>query len=167
VLCALPALLTEGLLPLRERVIPRLLAEAPPPDPGRLAANAEGVRFTVVFDREGFSPKLFAELQAQRIAILTYHKYPEASWPREEFSRQSVRLVSGQVVERELAERGTRLSNGLWVREVRSRSTDGSQSSILSTHRGLDLAKIAAWMPARWSQENFLRVRREVAHVSV
>jgi hypothetical protein len=49
----------------------------------------------------------------------------------------------------------------LWVREVRARSANGSQSSILSTHRGLDLVKIAAWMPARWSQENFLRYMRE------
>lgn len=146
---------------LREQVIPRLLAEAPQPDAGTLAADPAAVRFTMVFDREGFSPKLFAELQAQRVAILTYHKYPEAPWPSEEFSRQSVRLVSGEVVERELAERGTRLSNGLWVREVRARSTGGSQSSILSTHRGLDLVKIAAWMPARWSQENFLRYMRE------
>ena len=146
---------------LREQVVPQLLAEAPQPDAGTLAADPEAVRFTMVFDREGFSPKLFADLQAQRIAILTYHKYPEDPWPSEEFSRQSVRLVSGEVVERELAERGTRLSNGLWVREVRARSSDGSQSSILSTHRGLDLTQIAAWMPARWSQENFLRYMRE------
>jgi len=154
--------LHQGLIAaLRGQVIPRLLADAPQGDAGTLAANPAAVRFTVVFDREGFSPKLFAELQAQRVAILTYHKYPEAPWPSEEFSPQWVRLVSGEVVERELAERGTRLSNGLWVREVRARSADGSQSSILSTHRGLDLVKIAAWMPARWSQENFLRYMRE------
>jgi hypothetical protein len=88
---------------LREQVILRLLAEAPQPDAGTLAADPEAVRFTMVFDREGFSPKLFADLQAQRIAILTYHKYPEDPWPSEEFSRQSVRLVSGEVVERESA----------------------------------------------------------------
>ena len=144
--------LHKGLIAaLREQVIPRLLAEAPQPDADTLAANPHAVRFTVVFDREGFSPKLFAELQAQGIAILTYHKYPKDPWPVEEFSRHSVRLVSGEVVERELAERGTRLSNGMWVREVRARSADGLQSSILSTHWGLDLTQIAAWMPARWS----------------
>ena len=142
---------------LREQVIPRLLVEAPQPEASRLAADPGALRFTVVFDREGFSPTLFAQLQAQQIAMLTYHKYPEDLWPVQEFSRQSVRLVSGEVVERELAEGGTRLSNGLWVREVRARSPEGSQSSILSTHRGLDLIQIAAWMPARWSQENFLR----------
>jgi len=154
--------LHKGLIAaLREQVIPRLLRDAPQSEAGTLAGDPTAVRFTMVFDREGFSPKLFAELQAQRIAILTYHKYPEVAWPSEEFSPQLVRLVSGEVVERALAERGTRLSNGLWVREVRARSAEGSQSSILSTHRGLDLTKIAAWMPARWSQENFLRYMRE------
>jgi hypothetical protein len=146
---------------LRDRVIPQLLADAPQPDAARLAADPTAMRFTVVFDREGFSPELFRELKDQRIAILTYHKYPEDPWPAEEFRRQSVRLVSGEVVERELAERGTCLSNGLWVREVRARREDGSQSSILSTHPKYDLSGIAAWMPARWSQENFLRYMME------
>jgi hypothetical protein len=72
-----------------------------------------------------------------------------------------VRLHTGQVVTRELAERGTQLSNGLWMREVRARSEEGSQSSILSNHRRLNLTQMAAWMPARWSQENFLKYMRE------
>lgn len=146
---------------LREQVIPRLLADAPPMDPATLAADPLAVRFMIVFDREGFSPKWFADLKAERIAILTYHKYPGENWPVEEFRPYSVRLPSGEVVERELAERGTCLSNGLWVREVRARSADGSQSSILCTHWHLDLTKIAVWMPARWSQENFLKYMRE------
>jgi hypothetical protein len=60
-----------------------------------------------------------------------------------------------------VAERGTRLSNGLWVREVRELSATGTQSSILSTDLRLDLARIAARMAARWSQENFLKYMRE------
>lgn len=100
-------------------------------------------------------------MKAQRIAVLTYHKYPAEPWPAEEFSTHSVRLVSGEVLERDLAERGTCLSNGLWVREVRARSADGSQSSILSTNPRLELVQIGAMMPARWSQENFLKYMRE------
>ena len=65
-----------------------------------------------------------------------------------------MRLHTGDIVTRDLAEQSTQLSNGLWVREVRVRGADGHQTSILSTHRHLDLARIAAWMPARWSQEN-------------
>ena len=146
---------------LRQRVIPRLLADAPKLDAAKLASDPQAMRFTVIFDREGFSPKLFAEFKELRIGILTYHKFPGENWPLEEFSTRSVRLYSGEVVERELAERGTQLSNDLWVREVRARGSDGSQSSMLSTHRRLDLTQIAAWLPARWSQENFLKYMRE------
>ena len=152
----------EGLIAaLRQQVIPRLLADAPELDAAKLEADPQGMRFTVIFDREGFSPKLFAELKEQRIGILTYHKYPKDNWPVEEFSTRSVRLHTGEVVERELAERGTQLSNGLWVREVRARGSDGSQVSMLSTNFRLDLTQIAAWLPARWSQENFLKYMRE------
>ena len=146
---------------LREQVIPRLLADAPQLTDAQLQADPQALRFTLIFDREGYSPKFFEELTQQRIGVLTYHKYPGEPWPAEEFRTQSVRLHTGQVVDRNLAERGTRLSNGLWMREVRARSEDGSQSSILSNQRKFNLAQIAAWMRARWSQENFLKYMRE------
>lgn len=60
-----------------------------------------------------------------------------------------------------LAERGTRLSNGLWVREIRKLSDSGHQSSILSTDYRSDLAIAAAAMFARWNQENFFKYMRE------
>jgi len=43
----------------------------------RMAADPRVPRFTVIFDREGYSPDLFRELQPQRIAALTYHRYPD------------------------------------------------------------------------------------------
>jgi hypothetical protein len=146
---------------LREQVIPRLLADAPALSEAQLKNDPQALRFTLIFDREGYSPKFFAELTEQRIGLLTYHKYPGELWPAEEFSTQSVRLHTGEVVEQALAERGTCLSNGLWMREVRARNADGSQSAILSNNRRLNLTLIAAWMPARWSQENFLRYMRQ------
>jgi hypothetical protein len=152
-----PGLLTV----LRENIVPRLLAQAPQPSAEVLAADPRAVRFTLVFDREGYSPDTFAELKEKRIAVLTYHKFPGEPWPVAEFTLHSVKLHPGEVVDIPLAERGTRLSNGLWVREVRELNTDGSQSSILSTHDTLDLTRIAARMGARWSQENFLKYMRE------
>jgi hypothetical protein len=146
---------------LRQSIVPRLVAEAPQPNPEALAADALLPRLTLIFDREGYSPDFFAELKAQRIAILTYHKFPGEKWPAAEFTRQPVRLHNGQIVELELAERGTRLSNGLWVREVRQLRASGAQSSILSTDMRLDLTRIAAGIAARWSQENFLKYMRE------
>lgn len=146
---------------LREQVIPRLLAEAPQVEAAKLEADPRRMRFTMIFDRQGFSPSFFEELTQQRIGALTYHKYPKENWPAEQFSNRWVRLPTGEEVQRQLAERETQLSNGLWMREVRVRSSDGSQVSILSNHRGLEMSQIAVWMPARWSQENFLRYMRQ------
>jgi hypothetical protein len=146
---------------LRQSIVPRLLAQAPQPDAEALAADVFLPRLTLIFDREGYSPDFFSELKAQRIAILTYHKFPGQKWPAVEFARHPVRLHNGEIVELDLAERGTRLSNGLWVREVRQLSANGAQSSILSTDLRLDLTRIAASITARWSQENFLKYMRE------
>lgn len=142
---------------LREKIVPRLLAEAPQPTEEALQADPQAVRFTLVVDREGYSPALFAELAQARIAILTYHKNPGEPWPAEEFVRQSVRLHTGQELELALAERPASLCNGLTVREVRVHDEDNSQSSIITTHPTLDLRRVAAGIKARWSQENYLK----------
>lgn len=146
---------------LRQQIIPRLLAEAPPAAEPSPVAGRPAVRLTLVFDREGYSADFFAEARAQGLAVLTYHKTPGDPWPAAEFTLQSVRLPTGEVVQRELAERGTCLKKGLWVREVRLRSADGSQGSILSTNPRFELAQMAVLMPARWSQENFLKYMRQ------
>jgi hypothetical protein len=86
---------------LREQVIPRLLAPAPPSDAAKLAADPLAVRCMIVLDREGFAPKWFADLKAGPIAILTYHKYPGENWPVAEFRPHTVRRPSGEVVERD------------------------------------------------------------------
>jgi hypothetical protein len=64
-------------------------------------------------------------MKEQRIAVLTYHKYPAEDWPEQEYRTQPVRLVNGEQVSLQLAERGIRLSNDLWVRQVRQRSESG------------------------------------------
>lgn len=61
----------------------------------------------------------------------------------------------------ELAERGTGLSNGLWVREIRRRTVNGKQTSIICTDYQGDLVRMAACMFARWCQENFFRYSRQ------
>jgi hypothetical protein len=127
----------------------------------RLRDDPRQHRFTLVFDREAYSPEFFAQMKQRRIAILTYHKYPGEDWLAEEFTECSVRLASGEVVTMKLAERGSRLSNGLWVREVRKRSDGGHQTSILSTNYQADYTQLAVSMFARWSQENFYKYMRQ------
>jgi hypothetical protein len=118
-------------------------------------------RFTLVFDREGYSPAFFKRMKDQRIACLTYHKFPGEDWSDEEFAPVQVRLPSGETVTMDLAERGTRLSNGLWVREIRKRSERGHQTAILCTDYRSPTAPLAVAMFARWSQENFFKYARE------
>jgi hypothetical protein len=130
----------------------------------RMAEDPRAPRFTVIFDREGYSPELFLELQQQRIAALTYHRYPDGEdWRAEEFQEQAVKLVSGETVRMKLAERGTRVGKrpGLWVREVRKLAPDGHQVSIVSTNFTGDAASQAAALMARWSQENYFKYMRE------
>jgi hypothetical protein len=151
---------------LRGEVLPWLEANVPvsAEQKQRMAADPRAPRFTVIFDREGYSPDLFLELQSQRIAALTYHRYPEEDdWSAEEFREQAVKLVSGETVRMKLAERGTHVGKrpGLWVREVRKLGTNGHQVSIVSTNFSGDAAAQAAALMARWSQENFFKYMRE------
>ena len=125
---------------LRDVIVPRLLADAPgQPGAATLAADRAAVRLTVVFDREGYSPELFAAPAARRIAVLTYHKFPGEDRPADEFAAQTVTLANGEGVTMALAERGTRLGNGLRVREGRRRAADSHRVSVLSTDWRTDL----------------------------
>jgi hypothetical protein len=147
---------------LRDQIVPRLKADVPnQPSEEQLDEDPLLSRFTIVFDREGYSPQFFAQMKEQRIAVLTYHKFPGELWPEQEFRPHQLSLVNGEQVTMELAERGVRLSNDLWVREVRHLSEKGHQSSILSTDYRSDLTKVAVAMFARWCQEIFFKYMRQ------
>jgi len=118
-------------------------------------------RFTLVFDREGYSPDFFKNMKEKRVACLTYHKHPDGIWRNEEFSTHSVKLESGEIIKMDLAERGTQLSNKLWLREIRKKTQSGHQTSVLATDYTSDLALVAMAMFSRWSQENFFKYMRE------
>jgi len=147
---------------LRQEIIPRLKAEVPhQPKPAELEANPRRHRFTLIFDREGYSPQFMAEMKEERIAVISYHKFPGPDWPAEEFARREVRLINGEVVKLDMAERGICLSNGLWVREVRHRDERGHQTSILASDYISLLDAVAVGMFARWCQENFFKYMQE------
>ena len=147
---------------IEQEIVPRLEQRLPiQADREPLEADLLLHRFTLVFDREGYSPDFLQRMKALRIACLTYHKFPGADWPAEEFGPAQVHLAGGQVVAMELAERGTCLSNGLWVRELRKRTERGHQTAILCTDYRSEAAPLAVAMFARWSQENFFKYARE------
>ena len=60
-----------------------------------------------------------------------------------------------------LAERGTQLSNQLWLREIRKLTDSGHQTSILTTNFQAPMTTLAVSLFARWTQENFFRYMRE------
>ena len=151
-----------GLLKTLEHdIVPRLEKDAPQRvSADELAEDPLRHHFTLVFDREGYSPDFLLRMRTRRIACLTYHKHPEANWPEEEFTLQSVQCAGGESVEMKLGERGTKLGP-LWVREVRRLGCGGHQTSVLATDYTSDMVPIAVQMFARWGQENFFRYMRQ------
>ncbi len=152
----LVATLKNDVVPWLEQLAPKTAEQQQ-----RLTEDPRAHWFTLVFDREGYSPELFAELFAKRIAILTYHKFPKEDWPVEQFAAHRVELAVGQTVTMKLAERGTRLSNNLWLREIRKLTDSGHQTAMLTTNFSAPMPVLAASMFARWCQENFFRYMRE------
>ena len=153
-----PGLLTV----LEDEIVPRLEQEVPcQPSLFEQEEDQFVPRFTLIFDREGYSPDFMNRMWEKCIACQTYHKYPGDDWPESEFQEQEVSLVSGHVVNMKLAERGTFLGKKIWVREIRKLNKSGHQTSIISTDYQKELTTSAAAMFARWSQENFFKYMRE------
>ncbi len=144
---------------LGNEILPRLEKEVPAqPSAEQLAADPWRHRFTLVFDREGDSPAFFLRMKQKHIACLTYHKYPGAQWPEEEFLPCQVELSSGERVEMQRAERGTFLGEKVWVREIGKLTHSGHQSACLSSDYRSELAPLACAMFARWCEAKLLQV---------
>jgi len=58
-------------------LLPDSLEKTVPHQPSqeKLEANPHMSRFTIVFDREGYSPDLMLKLWKKRVAVKTYAKY--------------------------------------------------------------------------------------------
>ena len=143
-------------------IVPRLLKDVPrQPSQEELDADPYRVRFTLLFDREGYSPAFFKEMwQTHRIACITYHKHPKKEWPEDEFAETAVSLPGGETVMMKLAERGSWVGSqgdGLWMREIRKLNSSGHQTSLISTAYERLHVEDAGGLFSRWSQENFFR----------
>ncbi len=114
--------------------------------------------FTVVFDREGYSPKYFGELWQKRIAVITYRKNVKDQWKEDDFKEHQVK-VDGVQTKMILCEKEIELDS-VKMREVRRLTEDGHLTSIITTNRKLSFESIAIYMFSRWCQENFFRYMR-------
>ncbi|NEW85347.1 MAG: hypothetical protein GZ094_23700 [Mariniphaga sp.] len=117
-------------------------------------------RYTLTFDREGYSPEFFKDLwQKHRVAVLTYRKNVKDLWDEAEFIDYEVETELGKTTMK-LHEKQLEI-NGFKMREIRKLSDDGHQTSVITTNRKLSITFVAKYMFARWTQENFFKYMRQ------
>jgi hypothetical protein len=128
---------------------------------GQVRALVGKRRVTVVFDRGGYSPKLFRQILAAGFDLLTYRKGRYPRIPRPRFQPRRTR-GGGRTVSYVLADQEVRLLKGkLRLRQVTRLMENGHQTPILTSRRDLPAAQVAYRMFERWRQENFFKYLRE------
>jgi len=114
-------------------------------------------RVTVVFDRGGYSPKLFVQIVNAGFDVLTYRKGRLPRIPRHRFQPRRI-CVEGQSRTYVLADQEVRLLKGkLRLRQVTRLMDNGHRTPILTSRRDLCAGQVAYRMFDRWRQENFLK----------
>jgi len=75
-----------------EKILPELLDNvAQKVSDEELAADPDLPRFTLVFDREAYSPVFFEKLWVEhRVAVLTYRKNVKDKWDEKDFEEQKI-----------------------------------------------------------------------------
>jgi predicted DNA-binding protein YlxM (UPF0122 family) len=147
---------------LENEVIPRLLElhSVSEEQQKRMDENPDYPLFTLVFDREAYSPALFKKLWIKyHIAVLTYRKHVKNDWKEADFEEVNVEVCLGET-KMKLHEKEITLDN-YSMREVRRFTSTGHQTSIITNNRILSMSLIACYMFGRWVQENFFRYLRQ------
>lgn len=145
-------------------------------DVRRLVGDAR--RMTVIFDRGGFSPKLFARLITAGFDVITYRKGKVRKLPSGRFAVER-RKIDGAWRQYEVCDRprvrvGALPADGkgkrqsakarkryLWMREVRVLRDGGRQTPILTNRQDLSTVMVAYRMFHRWRQENYFKYAEE------
>jgi hypothetical protein len=149
---------------LENEIIPHLikLHGVSPEHKEKMANNPDYPLFTLVFDREGYSPAFFKCIwEKHRIAVLTYKKNVKDNWDETVFEDVTVKTQTGDTTMKLHEEEVSFKNNNYSMREVRRLSPDGHQTSIITNNKILSIALIAAYMFGRWIQENFFRYLRQ------
>ncbi|PYU66217.1 MAG: hypothetical protein DMG56_00945 [Acidobacteria bacterium] len=118
-------------------------------------------RATVVFDRGGWSPKLFRELLAWGFDLLTYRKGRTRKIAEARFTPHKAKL-DGRRVHYLLHEQPVRFLKGkLRLRQITRLTEGGHQTPIVTSRWDLRAIVLAYRMFERWRQENFFKYVRE------
>jgi len=118
-------------------------------------------RATIVFDRGGWSPKLFQKLLAMSFDILTYRKGRVRRIAEKRFVLRTAKL-DGHPVKYSLHDQAVRFLRGkLRLRQVTRLTDNGKQTPILTSRWDLRDIVVAHRMFERWRQENFFKYMRQ------
>ena len=140
----------EGLV----KMLPSILQEAK-------SLIGENRPLTVVFDRGGWSPKLFVKLIKQGIDIITYRKGKTELIPEDHFYRIAEK-IEGKKIEYRLHDRSVAFLKGkLWLRQVSRLNPSGHQTHVITSRQDLSEVTIAYRMFERWRQENYFKYMAE------
>jgi len=118
-------------------------------------------RLTVVFDRGGWSPKLFQKILALGLDILTYRKGRFRRVAERRFVESTARLA-GRRVAYQLHDQPVRFLKGtLRLRQVTRLTDTGHQTAILTSRWDVRAIVVAYRMFERWRQENCFKYMRD------
>src|SRR5215472_15390084 len=135
------------------KALPRLLGEI-----RRLVGEQ---RVTVVFDRGGWSPKLFYRMINSGFDVLTYRKGRCRRINEQRFIRRRAE-IDGRWVDYALHDQPVRFLQGrLRLRQVTRLCDDGHQTQVITSRWDLSDIEVAYRMFERWRQENFFKYMRE------
>jgi hypothetical protein len=114
-------------------------------------------RVSVIFDRGGWSPKLFAKLIAAGFDIVTYLKGKTESVAKEHFSFLTEQ-IEGKTVGYWIHQRSVAYLKGkLWLRRISRLNPSGHQTHIVTSRQDLPAVTVGYRMFERWRQENFFK----------
>ena len=123
-----------------------------------------GRRATVVFDRGGWSPAVFAAIIAAGLDVLTYRKAPYDRLGEDAFAEHAFTDPDGRPRTYSLAETEVDLplpeAGVLTLRQIHRRAVDGAQIPVLTSRTDLPAAEVCWRLSARWRQENFFKYAR-------
>jgi transposase len=118
-------------------------------------------RVTIVFDRGGWSPKLFATMIKDGFDVLTYRKGQCRRINERRFIRRRAEF-DGRRIDYLIHDQPVRFLKGkLRLRQVTCLCDNGHQTQVITSRWDLRDIEIAYRMFERWRQENFFKYMRE------
>ena len=149
---------------LEHDILPALEAPgvAGPDAPDLTVSHDAEPALTLVFDREGWSPALFAR---RGIAVITWHTgFAGEDWPQDAFPTVEVPIHGSGATRTgtvRLAEKRIRVGRGPEVRQIRRLLDTVRQVPLVTTDRRIPMENAAGALFSRWAQESVFKSMRE------